>query len=289
MTKGVHWLKSVQLQDGLLGDEVGNPTLYNHAIATMALGEAYYFSNRSPILRRPLKKAVAVITRAQNPYGAWRYSLEPTGASDTSVTGWMIFALKTAEEGGIAVNDDSFEWAETWFESMTDPATGRTGYAWGEGGGPGSLPSRPPRYVDRFPAEKSEALTAVALLCRVFMTDATEVKRWRDHPQYETLRKQADLLARKPPVWDPEGGACDFYYWYYGTFAMNQWGGPHWKNWQRSLERALLPRQRRDGNFRGSWDPVGPWGEDGGRVYSTATCTLIFEVYYRYARVLGAR
>lgn len=80
------------------------------------------------------------------------------------------------------------------------------------------------------------------------------------------------------------------YYWYYATFAMNQWGGQHWRDWKKSIEAAILPEQHQgNDNFTGSWDPVGPWGDDGGRVYSTAICTLILEVYYRYARVLGAR
>jgi len=39
VAKGVKWLKSNQLDNGLFGDEVGNPTLYNHAIATMAMGD----------------------------------------------------------------------------------------------------------------------------------------------------------------------------------------------------------------------------------------------------------
>ena len=62
-------------------------------------------------------------------------------------------------------------------------------------------------------------------------------------------------------------------------------------------EQALIPNQciestgyKKDDNLYGSWDPIGPWGEgEGGRVYSTATGALILEVYYRYARVAGAR
>ena len=176
------------------------------------------------------------------------------------------------------------------FINMGDKSTGRVGYTFEAG--PGSLPSRPAIYLDKFPAEKSEALTAVALLCRLFMTDNDEVHRWEDHPQYESLRKQADLVRAKLPTWDEEDGSIDMYYWYYGTFAMNQWGGRHWKDWEKALGNALLPNQRREAkgdNFYGSWDPVGPWGDDGGRVYSTAICTLMLQVYYRYARVLGAR
>ena len=47
--------------------------------------------------------------------------------------------------------------------------------------------------------------------------------------------------------------------------------------------------QRDDGDEKGSWDPIGPWGFAGGRVYSTALMTLTLEVYFRYSQVLGSR
>jgi hypothetical protein len=287
---GVNWLREAQdINSGLIGEEVGNPTLYNHAIASMALGEAYVMG-KSPMLKRYLQQSTKLILNSQNPYQAWRYGLEPTGDNDSSITGWTVFALKTADDAKIPIPKGAYQGAKEWFDTMTDKGTGRTGYAWGNGGGPGGPPSRVKVYLERFPPEKSEALTAVSLLCRIFMTDTAKVKTWREHEDYELLKKQADLLASKPPLWDDEGGSCDMYYWYYGTFAMNQWGGKHWKNWKKAIEKALLPNQRQEaGNFKGSWDPIGPWGEEGGRVYSTAICTLIMEVYYRYARVLGAR
>ncbi len=287
---GISWLKESQdMTNGLFGEEVGNPTLYNHSIATMAMGEAYYFG-KSLLLKKHLRKAAALIMNAQNPYQAWRYSLEPDGDNDSSLTGWMVFALKTAQDGGILVSKDSYDGAREWFETMTDKSSGRTGYAYGDGGGPGGRPSRIKAYIEKFPPDKSEALTAVALLSRIFMTDTDKVKTWKDHPDYEILNKQADLIIKTPPVWDEQGGTCDMYYWYYGTFAMNQWGGKHWTAWKKAIEKAVVSNQRKEaGNFKGSWDPVGPWGDDGGRVYSTATCVLILEVYYRYARVLGAR
>jgi len=122
------------------------------------------------------------------------------------------------------------------------------------------------------------------------MTDIEEVDDWKKHADYDLLKKQADLIVNTLPTWSEDGSSNDMYYWYYGTFALNQWGGKHWKSWKKAIEKALLGNQRTEkGNFKGSWDPNGPWGEDGGRVYSTATCALILEVYYRYARVLGAR
>lgn len=294
VSKGINWLRENQRDDGLFGDEVGNPTLYNHSIATMAMGEATYFANRSPALMKNLKKAVTRIVNARNNYGAWRYQLEPNGDNDSSITGWMVFALKTAEDCKLPVDHAAFDGAAAWFDSMEDKNSGRIGYAWGDGGGgPGSLPSRPIHMMDRFPADKSESLTAVALLCRIFMTDVAKIKSWKDHPNYDMMKKNADLIAAKLPKWDNDG-SIDMYYWYYATFAMNQWGDQHWKNWEKAIGSALLPNQRRDtpdkkDNFYGSWDPADAWGEEGGRVYSTAICALILEVYYRYAKVLGAR
>lgn len=294
VAKGVTWLRENQREDGLFGDEVGNPTLYNHAIATMALGEATYFAGRPPGLVKNLKSAIAIIVNARNNYSAWRYQLEPNGDNDSSITGWMIFALKTAEDCKLPVDKGAYDGAKTWFDTMEDKNSGRVGYAWGDGGGgQGSRPSRPIHQMEKFPAEKSESLTAVALLCRIFMTDTSVVKSWKDHPQYDMMKKNADLIAATLPKWDKDG-SIDLYYWYYATFAMNQWGDQHWKNWEKAIGSALVPNQRRDtpdkkDNFYGSWDPADAWGDEGGRVYSTATGALILEVYYRYAKVLGAR
>ena len=99
----------------------------------------------------------------------------------------------------------------------------------------------------------------------------------------------ADLIVRKPPRWDPDGGYCDMYYWYYGTYALFQMGGKRWKFWERALETAVRDTQIEEGDARGSWDPVGPWGYIGGRVYSTALMTMCLQVHYRYSQLLGSR
>jgi len=54
-------------------------------------------------------------------------------------------------------------------------------------------------------------------------------------------------------------------------------GDAQWKRWRAALADSVLPHQRRDTDlcgYRGSWDPIGPWGPDGGRVYSTALLTM---------------
>jgi hypothetical protein len=103
------------------------------------------------------------------------------------------------------------------------------------------------------------------------------------------MKAAADQLLQLPPVWDARSGAIDHYYWYYASYALFQMGGPRWTAWQKKLEPALLAHQHRDGgnmNLHGSWDPVCVWGEDGGRVYSTAILALTLQANYRYTRLV---
>jgi len=278
VVSGVRWLVDQQDPDsGLLGERTGNSFLYDHSIAAIALCEAYNFS-RSPQLRGPAQRATNFILAARNPYKAWRYSVPPDGDNDTSVTGWMVFALKAAVDAGLDVDRTAFEAALAWFDEVTDPATGRCGYT-----SRGEPSSRRVGMESRFPVEETESLTAVALLCRIFLGQTRQAD--------PILRAHADRLRRRPPVWDvtPERSLVDEYYWYYGAFATFQLGGEDWRVWRSALEKALVPNQHQVGDEKGSWDPVGAWGRDGGRVYMTAIGALCLEVTFRYARILGAR
>ncbi|HKX46730.1 MAG TPA: hypothetical protein VJP77_08500, partial [Planctomycetota bacterium] len=138
----------------------------------------------------------------------------------------------------------------------------------------------------QYPTDAGEAMTAVALLTRVFAADALGEELALD----ATLERGAELLAERPPEWSADGATNDLYYWYYGTYALYQFGGERFERWERALVRALLPAQRTSPPcLVGSWDPDGPWGYSGGRVYSTALGALCLQVHHRYGRLLGRR
>jgi len=276
VSRGIAWLKEQQDPDsGLFGDRLSHDFIYDHAIATLAMCEAYYFS-KSPLIKSTAQKAVGLIFRARNPYGAWRYDIPPVGDNDISVTGWMVFALASAKEAGLDGDyKTAFEGALSIIDEYTDPASGRVGYsAFGE------LSSRTAGN-EAFPREKGEAMTAVGLLCRIFLGQRPE--------DNEIMKKHADLIRSKPPMWDPEGFGNDLYYWYYATYALYQMGKPWWPAWESAMKDAVVKTQRSDGDEKGSWNPDCAWGFAGGRIYSTALMTLCIEVYFRYAQVLGAR
>ena len=270
--RGIVWLVDQQdPETGLIGVEAGQGYLYNHAIAALALVEAHGLS-RYRVLKKKAQRAIDYIERARNPYKVWRY-YPRDGDNDTSITGWMVFALKSAKEFGLKVDEQALKYSLSWFDEVTDPSTGQCGYT-----KRGESSSRELGLEDKFPSSKTESLTAVAALCRIFLG-----QKPKDHP---VLLAAADTMIKKPPVWNTADGSIDFYYWYYGSYAMFQIGGKHWKRWQKAMHPALLKTQRRKGAAKGSWDPVGAWGHQGGRVYSTAIGVLSLEVYYRYSPLL---
>lgn len=133
---------------------------------------------------------------------------------------------------------------------------------------------------EHYPDGSGEALTAAALYCRFVMGESPDTSG--------IMRQGVELTLRTLPQWRPSDYANDMYYWYYGSHAMYQMGGKYWDLWNKALKPAVLDSQRRDGASQGSWDPIGPWGFAGGRVYSTSIMAFTLSTY-RQGRLLGAR
>ena len=284
VASGLRFLKNEQDAEGCFGPRTSSHFAYNHAIASLAMVEAYGMTD-SVIFKGAAQKAFDFVALCRNPYFAWRYGVKP-GDNDTSVTGWMTMVLqsarlvnRTAVATGrpppLAIDDEAFDGIRAWLSKMTDPEFGRVGYQQR-----GAGPARPTELVDRFPGEKSESMTAIGVLLRVFLGD--------DPATDDVVRKGVALLQRLPPTWNPDDGSVDFYYWHAATLAMHQVGGSAWTAWHEALRAAVVPHQRTDGDVctvKGSWDPIDPWGSDGGRVYSTALLANTLLAPQRYERL----
>ena len=271
---GLRYLRAIQDSEGCFGTRTSGQYMYDHAIATLAMVEAYGMT-MSPLLKDPAQRGIDFIHRARNPYLAWRYGIRD-GDNDTSVTGWMVMALKSAKLADLVVEDGAIRDAVAWVDRVTEPEFGKVGYQ--SRGGP---VARTTAMQTKFPADQSEALTAAGVLCRIFGGE--------DPERSEPVKKGLALLEKKLPRWDTDAGTIDMYYWYYGTLASFQGGGDVWRKWNAAMKTAIVDHQRheKDRCERGSWDPEDPWAPEGGRVYATALMTLSLEVYYRYPRVFG--
>jgi hypothetical protein len=231
-----------------------------------------------------LEPALRYILLARNPDSGWRYDVPPVGDSDTSMTAWMVAALVEARNGRVKLErlvkgaprafEDARAGALTLFDALTDPATGRTGYA-----EVGELSARTPAN-EHFDRELGETMTAAALASRLLLGQ----EPGREKGLSRLLEQQAELLIRRTPRWSADGQGNDLYYWYYGSQALSalrKHDAKRWTAWNRALTEALLGAQTRDGHAAGSWAPDCVWGYVGGRVYSTAMAVLALTVEAR--------
>lgn len=270
---GLHWLRENQDAEGCFGSRSDQRFTYDHAIATLAICEAYAAS-RHGTLKASAQRGLEFILSSQNPYKGWRYGVRP-GDNDSSVTGWMLMALQAGKHAGLTVTENSIQFGIDLQNSLTNPETGRTGYT-----KVGEHPVCAEGVLAKWPANTTEALTAIAMYTRISTNSEVRVPAFR--------RLGAELITKCPPQWDAASGKLDMYYWYFGTLALAQIGGADWDRWSSTFTTLALAHQIKDGCGKGSWDPKDPWAEDGGRIYSTCLMTLSLEVYYRYPRLLGA-
>jgi hypothetical protein len=253
VAKGLDYLRSVQLPDGDLRGSSRAVGMYCHAMAALALCEAYALTGDAE-LRIPAERAVDFLVRARAADGmSWRYAPgAPSG--DTSILGWVILVLKSAREVGLPVSGDVQDGAARWLQRVSR----------GEDGGLAAY--RPGEPV-------TPTMTAEAWVCRQFLGLGARDQAGAEASTY--------LLAHGPGE-DP----YNIYYWYYGTLSMFQHGGDAWARWNKPIRDELVRRQKSTGHQDGSWDPDdSQYGRFGGRIYTTALATLTLEVYYRYLRL----
>lgn len=273
--KGITYLISIQKPDGLLGERN-----YEHAVATMALVEAYAMSC-DPEVRKSAQLAVDCLVSRQamekegDPYSGllWDYAAPNASRCDLSVNGWVLMSLKSAIGAGLntknAMDGAKKSIVRTWkasnpdWEKKTDPYKDVTifPYTWN------ALTN----------ATDKDHLSFVGATCAVFMGHRSgdimletlmndAMNRWVTNEKYKT----------------------NSYSVYYILLSAFQMGGERWKTVLNTIVPHLLATQRRSEDcLDGSWDYTGQqWpGSDTSRVLSTTFSILSLEVAYRYAVV----
>lgn len=290
VNKGLRYLRQVQDPEGCFGPRTGSQYTYNHAMAALAMVEAYGMTE-SPIFKMSAQKALDFHAMSRNPYAAWRYGVRP-GENDSSVTAWMSLALLSAER----INENAKQrgspprltvdkqWktgVSTWFDKMT-AATGRVGYMHA-----GSAPARRAEDQDRFPPDSVESLTAAANLVR-------HVGNIPGASTQAAVRKGLALVLAAPPARGEKNASVDLPYWFFGSALLvaTERAKPRTVAWVRAARKAVLAGQVMSGEvcgLAGSFAPNGAWGSVGGRVYSTALSVFTLQAAERVRGAAGAR
>ena len=246
--KGLYYLmkqvKTSPYGADLRGSGDQNSGMYAQGLATIALCEAAAMTG-DKTYRNLAQDAIRFVVYAQNkPGGGWRYT--PGEPGDTTVTGWQLMALKSAQVLRLSYPSTTLFLAAKFLDSVQVDNGAQYGY--------------------QTPVPK-RSTTAIGLLCRMY-------SGWpRSRP---ALKKGVELLSK----WGPS--PTDLYYDYYATQVLNHWGGPEWKKWNETMRDYLVKTQSRQGIESGSWYFSNAKGDKGGRLYNTAMAIMILEVYYRY-------
>jgi Prenyltransferase and squalene oxidase repeat len=325
--KGLQWLRDRQNEDGSFSRE---RFMYNEVLAAMAMTEAYGLT-QARAWKDPAQKAIDFLVAAQkkNPNGSglwgWRYHArslieerkergEIDDAeyaqliydADTSVTTWAVMAFKSAQMSGLKVPEEAMDGAMSFIRFVTPRGKGGdSGAAANQTGAPRDTGSYSGKvgYLDAARAGEKvtgprdmftyypEAMSALGMCSRIFIN--------HDHSD-PFLRPAAELIAKKPPTAKDKLN-IDYYYWYYGTLALNQYDGPdspnkgrggYWDRWNKAMNDAILELQdkteTKDICNKGGWLTLDRWSYSGGPIYTTATNVLSLEVYYRFENAFGS-
>ena len=229
------------------GTEVqGTDSMYVHALVTLCLTELVTMEPDEKIYLKHAVNAVRYIEQAQDPVGGgWRYA--PQSPGDTSVTGWDVLALQSAQSTGIKVDEAVVSRAQNFLDAVSD--SGGAAYA----------------YTPGSPA--TNTMTAVGLLCRMYLGWPHD-----NAPLRQGIHRLSSVGTSR----------SDMYYNYYATMALHHFGGPEWEKWNPTMRNQLVMTQLREGAAAGSWPVTDPHGGPGGQVYQTCLSVLTLEVYYRY-------
>ena len=254
VAKGIDYLISqgVSSENGTaFRDGPGN--MYSHGLAAIAICETYAMltpreRSRYRNLEYVAQEATRFIEYAQAGDGGWRYT--PKQAGDTSVSGWQMMALKSAELAGLDVANPTVLGMRSFLRDVV-ALDGGSRYSYTRG------------------SSESLATDSIGLLCRLYLD-------WRvDNP--DLVRGAKRLAGEDRSLNNP-------YYIYYVSQLLHNIGGRVWNDWNREMREKLIKAQRMDGHERGSWFPDNPDGHcrTGGRLYATSLNCMVLEVYYRH-------
>ena len=246
----------------------GNSPVYEHGIATYALGEMYTLarlgSKSLPGMRDAFEQGVKIIIDNQQDSGSWVYDTEtgfyagPKSREDLSVAGWQFQALKAAKNTGLKI-DGLHSSITKMTKYLEDKQTKDGGFG----------------VADRDAHYNQWSLSGVGILGLQTMA------KGKTTPIKKGISFLREFITAEPLDWNKN---CNLYCWYYYTQAFFQQGGDDWKFYNQQFLPQVLAAQQPDGAFKRG-RPNWPAGDAADEIYRQCLCTLQLEVYYRYLKV----
>ena len=205
---GIQFLLNEQRESGVIYGTKKHAVMYQHALATLALTEAYGMT-RNPRIRTAIIKAVNLIVEVQHPEGGWRYNPK-VESGDISATVMQVMALKAAVEAGIYVPKDTMKKAIKFVKGCYNPK--EKGFA----------------YTKKSSGSAKFARTAAG------MVSLQTVGLHKDPVLPDVVQY---LMKHGDP------GKKEHHYWYghyYMSVGLYHYGGPSWKTYYPKIKKKIL-------------------------------------------------
>ena len=267
--------------------------MYQHSIMALAINEIYGVSRDTYLKEMCSDSIQALLASKGNP--GWRYNYNfnghnkyavGAGCGDISVSTWAIMAVKASKAVGI-LDDVSKKLGTTSDKVMNDmkeivnvDASGDVNclYALNPTDGQANPSSdRSPLYLSdvAFLYKGDEMVTKMKSRVEDFH------KRLRLDDENPYGCNFWGIGGKEALPQSPESFQSDYYFMYYATLALFQYGGDSWDKYNKITSDWLVKNQNSgkkcsDGSFEQSRS------HNIGRVYNTAMCALQLQVYYRY-------
>jgi hypothetical protein len=248
LSKGLNWLQNQVSESGNMRD---GGKMYDQAIGTLALSEAYGITSNEK-LGLTLDRALSLLIKAQNPKtGGWRYQpLSPL--SDLSVTGWVIMALRSAEMAGKKLPENTVKKTLKYLDIM-------------------SAGQHKGKYGYKSPTP-TMCMTSVGMYCQQLLS-----------VNHLAIKDRQNESAAYLNLHLPNKNQKNYYYWYYGTLTTFLHGGEVWQEWNKKMKPIFLEKRQADG----SWKAEGNRAKKEGTHVTTCWAALSLSVYYRYLPMMN--
>ena len=220
VAKAIDYIINTQQPNGLMAVGKAGP-MYQHALATLALAEAYGMTH-NPDIRASLIQAIDLIVETQDDGGGWRYQPKKT-PGDLSVTVMQVMALRSCAEFGIYVPDETIAQAIKFIKNCWNEKEQGFG------------------YMGRGVINFNRAGAGVVCLQSVGLYDDPIIPE-----AIATISKKSTEHAKNRS-----------YYWYghyYASIALYRYGGKSWKEYYPMICRKILNDWKKSGHYGGTLD-----------------------------------
>lgn len=264
---------------GLLNIAEPRRGMYNHGLATFALGQLYGMSSDvrlGPVLDRALK----VICQTQCDDGGWDYvARRQQYGHDLSLAVMQALALRSAVDTGFEVPPETVELAiKSVREHYTPQGCDRN-----------APEEEQKKHPGRFTYSKGggNATTAMAAAGVVCLQEFAQYDDWRIEKNIKIILEEIEKL-RPEQLQRGRRAPFDAYTLWYVAQALYQVGGQPWRNGYPKLRDCVVASQvvEPGSQHDGMWHAQGHVSGRPGELYQTAVCCFVLAIPNRYLPIL---